>query len=135
MILLELTEAEAEAALELIRIGVLNFPTEKYTAAEREKISIRAANVCDKMIAATKPQSDHPIAIKDLFFIKSLAKDEYHKLRGDLHISNKKVEETDFMHISLVSATIMWLNSRNCLKRLATFDFTDHSSEFEEMDE
>ena len=135
MILLELTEAEAETMLNLMQTGCLNFPKDSYTKTEREKISIRAANVHNKVLDAMKPKSEVPITDKDLFFIKSLAKGEYRDLPADLHISNKKVEESDFVHISLVAATISWLNGKNLLKNIATFDFTDHSSEFEGSDD
>lgn len=75
------------------------------------------------------------ITKNDLALIVSMAKDNYKTLHGDLHVSNKKVEQNSFLHISLVNATISWLNSKNLLKGLASFDYTDHCNDFESLEE
>ncbi len=74
------------------------------------------------------------ITAKDLFLIISLAKDQYKLLPNGLHISGKLVEENDFKHIALANAVIMWLNRNGALKKLAKFDYTDHSAQYEESE-
>ena len=138
IILLELTEKEAE----LLAQGLIK---EKASWEDKDPMEVtqtainKALEGCNsawaKLDEAKHAKPDLLITAKDLFYIKSLAKSEYLNLRGEMHISNKIVEQEDFVHISLASALIMWLNKNNLLKRLAKFDFTDHSSEFEEMEE
>jgi hypothetical protein len=84
---------------------------------------------------STEPKEEFLISAKDLAFIVAQAKTEYVHLPGDLHISNQKVEEKDFKHISLANAVIMWLNSKGLLNKLVKFDYTDQSSQYEETDE
>lgn len=138
VILLELTEKEAE----VLANGLIK---ERYSWEGKDPMEVprtiidKSIEICNsawaKLDEAKHAKPDLLITAKDLFHIKSLAKNEYLNLRNDLHISNKIVEQEDFVHISLASALIMWLNGKSLLKRLAKFDFTDHSSEFEEMDE
>ena len=98
----------------------------------------RGVGICDAVIgkieSASQPKLDVLITSKDLFQIVSLAKRGYHDLHADIHISNKKVEQNDFRHISLANAVILWLNEKNLLKRLVIFDYTDHSCQYEETD-
>lgn len=137
-ILVELTEKEVE----VIQNGIIK---ERYSISETDPMEIprtsleKSMEACHsvwaKLDEAKQGKPDLLITSKDLFYIKSLAKNEYLNLRSDLHISNKIVEQEDFVHISLANALIMWLNGNKLLKRLAKFDFTDHSSQYEEMDE
>ena len=136
MILLELTEKEAELVQKLaLNYGLVprNKEVEDFTDYERRIDNTK--NISDKVDLALLPQPEHPITDKDLFHIISMAKDQYLALPADLHISNKKVREDDFKHISLASAVVVWLNSKNLLKRLAGFEFTDHAYDFEDTNE
>ena len=137
-ILLELTPKEAE----VVGQALIN---EKYRLEDEAKSSIgkaeleknveRCNRIWSKLGAASQPQEEVLITASDLFFLISSAKSEYRGLRADLYVSNKRVEESDFKHISLANAVIMWLNSKNLLKRVAKFDFTDLSSQYEESEE
>ena len=77
-----------------------------------------------------KPK-DLLITAKDLFDIKGLAKDVYKNIPTNLHISNKKLDEDDFVHYSLANALILWLNKNKALNTNVSFDITDHSGDFE----
>jgi hypothetical protein len=136
MILLELTEKEAE----FIRNNMLSAEdllasNESSTGrTDRENQVVLCRSIVSKVVNAFVPQKELIITFKDLFYVISSAKEQYHKLHPDLHISNKKIEENDLKHISLANALIMWLNGKNLLKRLARFDFTDESCQYEEME-
>lgn len=136
MILLELTEKE----LEVLKQGLIK---EKESWVDRDDVSSRFKDtvheVCNsawaKLDACTQPKPDFLISAKDLFYLVSLAKNEFSHLRADLYISNKRVEENDFKHIALANALIMWLNGNKILKNLVKFDFTDTSAQYEETEE
>jgi hypothetical protein len=137
-ILLELTESEVE----MIQSGIQKERSswlEKNITEVSETLMGNNVRHCDSVLnkigEASKPQKDVLIGSNDLFLIISNAKNEYGKIRGDLRISNKSVEEKYFIHIALANSMIMWLNGKNLLKRLAKFDYTDHSYEFEETEE
>jgi hypothetical protein len=137
MFLLELTEKE----LEVLRDGLIK---EKYSWEDKDPLEVSRTtienklNSChsswSKLDSASNSQKEVLITARDLIHIVSLAKTEYTKLRGDLHISEKRVEESDFVHIALANVLIMWLNNKDCLKKLAKFDYTDQSAQFEEME-
>jgi len=130
-ILLELTEDEAlllEAHLKAEKLLVLPKSTE---TTERRLLD----STINKIESALKSQHPMIIGIKDLHYIISRAKGEYQNLPKDLYISRNRVEEDDFKHIALVNSVIMWLNGNSLLKKLAQFDYTDHSCEFEASDE
>jgi hypothetical protein len=137
MILLELTEKEAD----ILKQAIIK---EKYHWEDQLRADVSKTlidnnlNTCNsistKLDLASQPQPDLLITSKDLFHIKSLAKGQFHELRGDLQISNKRVEEEDLVHISLANAVIMWLNGRGVLKKVARFDCTDDSFEYEESE-
>ena len=74
------------------------------------------------------------ITYKDLFHLVSLAKGQYLLLPNDLHISDVRVEENDYKHIALANAVIMWLNNKNALNKIARFDYTDKSCQYEEQE-
>jgi len=136
MVILELTEKEAELVQKLaLNYGLIprNKEVEDFTDYERRIDNTK--NISDKVDLALKSQPEFPITDKDLMHIISMAKDQYLALPADLHISNKKVREDDFKHISLASAVVVWLNSKNLLKRLAAFEFTDHAYDFEDTNE
>ena len=136
MILLELSEKE----LELLKQGLIK---QTYWWDDQTSVSdsLREGMVelCNSLWAkldnSNRTKPDFLISAKDLFYLVSLAKNEYHHLRADLYISNKRVEENDFKHIALASALIMWLNGHRLLKRLVKFDFTDTSAQYEETEE
>lgn len=137
-ILLELTESEVEVVERAIKIEKNSWLATDIMQASRTLIE-NNTRYCDsvltKLEVASKPQNDVLIKSKDLFLMISQAKDEYGKIRGDLRISNKPIEEKDFVHIAVANSVIMWLNGKQLLKRLAKFDYTDHSYEFEETEE
>ena len=133
--ILEITEDEAETVLKFMESGYLNFPFDRYSTTQKEKLTDLCKSVTKKIVDAAKSQPEVLIGPKDLFHMISVAKGEYGHLPADLHLSNKRVDENDFKHISLASAVIMWLNGKNLLKKAVRFDFTDLSSEFEETDE
>ena len=137
MILLELTPQEAE----LVQNGLLKEkslwedPEKNWgnrTSAENN--ANRCAVILDKLLVAEQPQEQAVITFRDLFLMISNAKSQYLALPLDLHISNKKVEEVDFKHIALANALIMWLNGNSLLKKLARFDYTDNSNQYEELE-
>lgn len=134
-ILLELSEKEAEFIREVIALEKEAVDKSDSMYAEKQ----RKTGICNSFLAkvdlASLPPQDFLISFKDLAHLVSLAKGEHRELRADIHISSKKVDESDFKHISLASAVIMWLNSKNLLKRIAKFDYTDQSYQYEEMDE
>ncbi len=136
-ILLELTEKEAE----LVQKGVLNRQTtwdldgKDGDFNDHENHLKRCDTILSKLEKASLPQEDHLITFKDLFYIVSLAKGQYHSLPSNPHLSGKEVKEGDLKHISLANAVIMWLNSNRLLKKLAVFDFTDSGYEFEQTEE
>ena len=136
MILLELTEKEAEFIRNnmLSAEDLLASDESSIGRTDRENQAALCRSIAGKIVEAFVPQKEVLVTFKDLFNIISLTKEQYHKLPSDLHISNKKVEEKDFKHISLANALIMWLNGKNLLKRLARFDFTDESRQYEEME-
>jgi len=137
-ILLELTESEVEMIQSGIEMEKSGWLAEDIADTSRTLIENNVRH-CDSVLAklseANKPQHDVLIGSNDLFLIISAAKHEYNRIRGDLRISNKPIEEKDFVHIALANSMIMWLNGKNLLKRLAKFDYTDHSYESEETEE
>ena len=136
MILLELTEKEF-AMVDLAISGLWKASSVLYeeNKQETDRKNMEACNsVITKLDLTYEPQEAILITSKDFFDLMSLTKLEYHRLTADLHLSNKKVEENDFKHISLASALIMWLNGKNLLKRLVKFDYTDQSSQYEETE-
>lgn len=92
-------------------------------------------NTCDsvlnKLEKSFQKQSTILITAKDLFFIKSLANDEYRRLPSNTKLSGKEVEQKDLVHISVANALISWFNSKDILKRLVRFDNTDDSFDYE----
>ena len=131
-ILLELTEKEANAIDIAMGIQELNFTHGSgMTFSEKERALNTCKSVRDKIEEAIKPKEDLAIFYKDFHHIKNLAHDQFFEQRADIHISHVKVGENDLVHISLANAMIMWLNSKGLLKRLAKFDVTDSSLDFE----
>ena len=128
--IVEFTEEEANAIQKYVTIGL-------FTSKDRDHsymISV-LESASAKIAAAFEPRQDTIISSNDLALIVSTAMGDYKTLHGDLHISNKKVEQKSFVHISLVNAAISWLNSKNLLKGLARFDYTDCSNEFDSLEE
>jgi len=132
MILLELTEKEAEAVQKLMKIGWLN---SNYGYEEKAQITNLLNSVTEKMTEAQKPKKDRLITAKEFLHIMSLTKDQYHLLPLNLHISDKPVEEKDLKHISFANALLMWLNGNSILKKLVKFDYTDKSAQYEITEE
>ena len=136
MILLELTEKEfltVHLAVNVLCKASTVLHEERKQETDRKNIEV-CNSVLEKLDLAHESQEAVLITSKDFFDLMSLTKLEYHRLHADLHISNKKVEESDFKHISLARAVIMWLNGKNLLKRLVKFDYTDQSSQYEETE-
>src|ERR1035437_10155923 len=102
LILLELTYKEAE----VLKAALIK---ERYSWEEEEvlrdspSLSEKSIKVCNsvwsKLDQASQPQSEVLITNKDLFDIVSKAKCQYQLLPSELHISNVKMEEKDFVHI------------------------------------
>lgn len=135
MIMLEFTEEEVEFINKAILREQSAWDQNEGDHNDQINKIYRCRDILDKILLASLPKTDFLITFKDLNHIISLAKTEYHNLRGDLHISNKRVEESDFKHISLANALVMWLNSNSLLKRLAKFDYTDTSHQYEGEEE
>ena len=135
--LLELTQKEIDTLMNGL-IKEKSSWEDKSTEEVSRTIREDKLTICNSLWAtldgATAPQSDHKISIQDLYFIVSQAKSEFVRLPADLHISRKRVEESDLKHISLAKAVIGWLNSKQLLKKIADFDITDHSYEYEESE-
>lgn len=136
-ILLELTEKEAEVVRNAIERESKHW--DKFDRRDMSGILIEnTINTCnsiqEKMALASEPSKHILINKKDFFNILSIAKGEYLYLSGNIHISGEKIEEKYLVHISIANAVIVWLNNSRLLKRLAVFDYTDHSCDYEEMD-
>jgi hypothetical protein len=136
VILLELTEKEVEVLKQALLKEKLSWEDRSDVSSRFKEAVIETCNsTWAKIDKASQRQEQALIGPKDLFHMVSVAKSEYGHLPADLHLSNKRVEQNDFKHISLASAVIMWLNSKNLLKKAVKFDFTNLSSEFEETEE
>jgi hypothetical protein len=72
---------------------------------------------------------------KDLLQIKDMAKNEFRNLPGNLYLSNKKLEENEVIQISLANAIVSWLNHKELMNGSVSFDYTDHSNEFDGSEE
>jgi hypothetical protein len=136
-ILLELTEKEAEVVRNAIEREVHYW--DKFDRRDVSGILIEnTVNSCrsiqDKIVLASEPSKHVLINKKDFFNIMSIAKGEYLYLNGNIHISGEKIEEKYLVHISIANAVIVWLNNSRLLKKLAVFDYTDHSCDYEEME-
>lgn len=138
MVLLELTQQEAEVlghAIILKEIALQDELKKSIGKTTLEGDITRCHSLWSKLDKAKHPQQDVLITSKDLFRIICMAKEEYLKLGSETYISEKEVPQNELVHISLASAVISWLNSKNLLKRLARFDFTDSSCKYEETTE
>jgi len=133
--LVEFTEEEAGMILEFMEIGWSNRHKDITLRTELEKKVDVYRSVYAKIDESFDDKPDVLITAQDYNRIKDLAVGQFHNLRNDLYLSNKKMEEKDSVHISLANAVIGWLNNKGLLKRLPRFDYTDHSSEYEEMEE
>lgn len=131
--IIEMSEREAAAVLKLMEVGWLNYREENKET--KRKMAELAVSATKKMVDAHTEPEPLKITHNDLFLIKSAANAEYQRLSTNLHISNKRVDSCDFVHIALANSLIMWLNGKNLLKRLAGFDYTDLSAEFESIEE
>lgn len=132
--LLELTEKE----IALLQNAVIKEKQswEDKDPAEAGSVSIENnVNTCNgvwaKLDESSKSKPDVLVTAKDLFYIKSLAIDEYKRLPTNARISEKEVEHKDLVHISLANAVFSWLNGKGLLKRVVKFEYTDDSSSYE----
>jgi len=136
-ILLELTEKEVDFIHKDISVKREVWSKSQDSTGYENRMNL--IKTCDILLAklesASQPQKEVLIVPKDLSYLISLAKNQYKYLSSDIHISGKKVEESDFKHISLAQAVIMWLNSQNLLKREVKFNFTDNSYEYDSIEE
>ncbi len=136
-ILLELTEKEAEVVRNAVARESNYWCDEcpKDTSRTlKENMTNSCQSITGKLYEASLPREHFPITSNGLFHILSMAKNEFLRLPAELYLTNKKVEENEFVHISVATALIMWLNKEGLLKKLAVFDYTDHSCDYEEMD-
>jgi hypothetical protein len=133
MILLELTEKEAELIQRTV-LALKDSERDRQTEdpTDYDRRIAQCKSILSKTEKALMTQISEIIGATDLFRIVSMAKDMYVLLPSEPYIENKKVEEVDFKHIALVKATVMWLNGKSLLKRLADFEFTDHGYQYEE---
>ena len=137
MILIELTEKE----FELIKLSIEEKKAESVKNYETNHFEAdrKAIEFCDSIIGkldlAAMAKDDVVIKINDLFFIKSLAVQEYGNLTLPLHLSEKQVEQRDLVHVALIKSLISWLNGNNLLKKLVKFDVTDDSTSYESIEE
>jgi hypothetical protein len=127
--LIELTEKETEVLKKWFNIEMMGFVLD--SPKELEAYS----SILEKVNKSKELKEADLINSQDLFDIVSNAKREMVNLPGNLHLSNKKVEESNFRNICVASATIMWLNGRQLLKNNVNFDYTDHSCEYEQIEE
>jgi len=133
-VLLELTTREAE----LVQKLASNFQKEARSESEDFADYDRRVNQCNSIVSkieeSFKPKSEVLMTSKDLFNIISFAKDKYHQIPQNAHISGEEVKESHHVHISIANAMIMWLNGNGLLKNIASFDYTDSSCQYEEND-
>lgn len=134
LFLLELTEKETDYLHEALVNSLQLALAADLRETEKERYIARFSNLADKLKVATQPRDNDLLSNRDLHDIISMAKKEYLSLPHDLHISNKVVEPTDFKHIALVNAAIMVFNSKNLMKNVAKFDYTDKSGDYEETE-
>jgi hypothetical protein len=66
---------------------------------------------------------EHVITRLDLHEITSNAKTNFSNLRLPMIISQKEIESSDLIAVSVVEAVISYLNKNNLLKKLAKFDY------------
>jgi len=137
-VLVELTEEEAETIFSAL-IREKSYWEDADPLEVGNSVIDKQKDNCNgiwaKLDNASHVQPEVLITAQDYNRIKDLAIGQFHNLRNDLYVSNKKMEERDSVHISLANAVIGWLNNKGLLRRLPRFDYTDHSSEYEEMEE
>jgi hypothetical protein len=92
-------------------------------------------SILSKIEQSMQDSSKELLSYNDYKNILSFAKDEWIKLPQNLRITNKEMEEKDLVHISLANALIMWFNKKNLLKKFVGFDFTDHSNEYDTIED
>lgn len=123
-ILLELTEKEAEAIKEVLGLEKESISKDKIGFTEQQRKTGICNSIIGKIGAAFEPKTEMLIRSQDLFDLISLAKGEYHHIRANTFISNKRVEEGHLIHIALANALISWLNGKSLLKNNVKFDIT-----------
>ena len=129
-ILLELTPREAEMILECVANSKGRLSDGQIGFTEQQRRDVVQESVVLKIDTAFKPENDTLITAKDLFRIKDLATREYLKIHAGMQLSGKEIDKDDFVHYSLVNATIGWLNSKELLKKTVRFDNTDDSDDY-----
>ena len=129
-ILLELTPREAEMILECFANSKGRLSDGQIGFTEQQRRDVVQESVVLKIDTAFKPENDTLITAKDLFRIKDLATREYLKIHAGMQLSGKEIDKDDFVHYSLVNATIGWLNSKELLKKTVRFDNTDDSDDY-----
>jgi hypothetical protein len=130
-VLLELTEAEVTVLQEALNQYEDRVHDLDASRTFKENLTNLCGSIVKKTIDASQEKSDVLVAAKDLFYIISMAKEQYHHIHGETYISHKRVEESDFKHISLANAVILWLNKNDLLKNNVRFDFTDQTYQYE----
>jgi hypothetical protein len=135
VILLELTPKEAEFIREVIALEIGHVAESKVEWAEKERKTGICNSFLKKVDRASEPSRDEVITAKELYLLISQAKREYLSLPSDMHVSGKRVDKQDLVHVAVANALILWLNGKNLLKRLVKFDITDQSGQYEETDE
>lgn len=134
MIQLELTEKEAEIIQELIKANKEHAVQEGIGSTEKKRKLDTCESINKKIDLGYQPTEDVLVTAKDLFYLTDLSNREYQSLSADIYLSKQKVAESGLVKISLVNAVIMWLNTRNLLKKSVVFDITDNSSQYEETE-
>jgi len=127
--LIELTEKETEIFLKFFNVDMFRFVLNNPKEIEAY------SSIIEKVNKSKEEKKPDLINKQDLHDIISGAKTEMVRLPGNLHLSGKKVEESSFRNICVASSTIMWLNSRQLLKNNVHFDYTDHSCDYEQIEE
>lgn len=74
------------------------------------------------------------ITYRDLHDIVSNSKKNFSNQASPIHVSNKKAEYVDLLHIAMVESILMYLNGNGLLTESIKFDYTDVSNELESLD-
>lgn len=68
---------------------------------------------------------EHLITYKDLFLIFADAKVQFVHIKTPINVGNKKLDNSEVVHMALMEAFIMHLNRMKLLRKNVKFDYRD----------
>lgn len=78
---------------------------------------------------------DHLVTKGDLFDIVSSAKNELRNMTLPMHVSGRKIDNTELNAIAMIEALVSYLNKHHLLKSVPKLDYTDESGQFDTMED